>query len=121
MKRILPAILRFLGFYFLGIVVSVLLTPVELTLIGRPLWLFFAPFAAIGYVVFYFNLPPEYVFGSGSLYWTVYVLGLAGVLGGAAAAIFGQGRVRRWATPLIGLSLGFVGTLGVYYTIAAGI
>ncbi len=121
MKRMLPSIFRFLGFYLLGIVACVLVTPVEVTLIGRPVWLFFAPFAAIGYVIFYLSLPQQYVFGSGMLYWIVYAMGLAGGLGGTAAAIFGRGRTRVYAAPVIGFSLGFVGTLGIYYSIAAGI
>lgn len=121
MKRLLPAIARALGFYLFGIVACVILTPVELTLIGRPLWAFFAPFAVLGYVVFYVNLPPQYVFGSGIAYWSVYILGLAGLLGGLAALVVRQGRFRRWAAPLIGLALGFVGTLGVFYSILAGI
>ena len=121
MKRILAPALRFLGFYLLGIVACILLTPVEIDPIGRPDWLVFVPFAVFGYALFYTSLTPEYVFGAGPAYWTVYVLGLAGVLGGAMAIFAREGRFRRWAAPLIGISLGFIGTLGVYYTILASV
>lgn len=121
MKRILRRFGRFFGFYLLGIVLGVVLTPAEFTLIGRPVWLFYIPFAALGFVLFYVDLPQQYVFGSVLAYWTVYGFGLAGALGGAAALFWRNGRYRRWFAPLMGLALGFVGTLGVYYAIAAGI
>ena len=121
MKRILFAALRFLGFYLLGIVASILITPVEVDLLGRPDWLIFVPAAVVGYVLFYTDLTPEYVFGSGPAYWTVYALGLAGVAAGVLAVLAAGGRFRRWAAPLIGIPLGFVGTLGIYYAILASI
>lgn len=121
MKCILFAILRFLGFYVLGIVASILITPVEVDLLGRPDWLIFVPAAVVGYVLFYTDLTPEYVFGSGPAYWTVYALGLAGVGIGVVAVFAGRGRFRRWAAPLIALPLGFVGTLGIWYSILASI
>lgn len=121
MRRLLLKTVGFLGYYLLGIVACVLLTPVELTLIDRPVWLFYAPLAALGYAAFYVSLPPQYVFGPTAGYWTVYVLGLASVLVGLMALVMTGERFRRWSPLLIGLPLGFVGTLGVYFSIAASI
>ena len=50
--------------YLAGIIACVIFTPVELVLLNAPMWLFFVPFAPIGYFFFYFDLPPQYVFGS---------------------------------------------------------
>ena len=74
-----------------------------------------------GYVLFYLDLTPQYVFGSTPFYWGVYALGIAPVLLGLASFFVGKTRLAPWRPLLIGLPLGFVGTLGVYYTIAASI
>lgn len=50
--------------YLAGIIACVIFTPVELMLLNAPMWLFFVPFAPIGYFFYYFDLPPQYVFGS---------------------------------------------------------
>ena len=115
------AIGRGVGYYLLGVILSVLLTPVEIVLVGGQIWPYLAAFAPVGYVLFYLDLPPQYVFGSTPFYWGVYALGIAPVLLGLASFFVGKTRLAPWRPLLIGLPLGFVGTLGVYYTIAASI
>jgi hypothetical protein len=117
----LSAIARGVGFYLVGVILCVLLTPVETDLVGRQIWPYLAAFAPVGYILFYLDLTPQYVFGSTPLYWGVYALGIAPVLLGLASFFVGKARLGPWRPLLIGLPLGFVGTLGVYYTIAASI
>lgn len=121
MKRVIRRIAPFPGFYLLGILACILLTPVESGLVGKPAWLMYAAYAPIGFIIFYVNLPPQYVFGPTPGYWAVYALGLASLLLGLALMIAGRGRSRSWSPALIGLPLGFVGTLGVYYAALASV
>ena len=107
--------------YLAGIIACIIFTPVELMLLDAPMWLFFIPFAPIGYFFFYFDLPPQYVFGSNVSYWSVYVLGITLVSIGFALGVLFKGRLRAWRPLMIGFPIGFVGTLGLYYTAAASI
>ncbi|WP_299755149.1 hypothetical protein [uncultured Boseongicola sp.] len=120
-KGILFSVGRYFGWYLIGIFACITFTPVEMVLIDAPMWLFFVPFAPIGYFFFYFDLPPQYVFGSNISYWTVYVIGIVLVLLGFASHFLAEGRFRAWSPLMVGFPLGFVGTLGVYYTVAASI
>ncbi len=110
----------FLG-YLAGIIACIIFTPVELMLLDAPMWLFFIPFASIGYFSFYFYLPPQYVFGSNVSYWSVYVLGITLVSIGFALGVMFKGRLRPWRPLMIGFPIGFVGSLGLYYTAASSI
>lgn len=107
--------------YLAGIVACIIFTPVELVLLDAPIWLFFVPFAPVGYCFFYFDLPPQYVFGSNIYYWSVYVFGIAFVSIGFVSRILTKGRLRPWQPFMIGFPIGFVGTLGLYYAAASSI
>ena len=107
--------------YLAGIIACVIFTPVELVLLNAPMWLFFVPFAPIGYFFFYFDLPPQYVFGSNIFYWSIYVSGIVLVSIGFASGVALKGRLRPWRPVMIGFPIGFVGTLGLYYTAASSI
>jgi len=58
------------------------------------MWLFFVPFAPIEYFFFYFDLPPQYVFGSNIFYWSIYVSGIVLVSIGFASGVALKGRLR---------------------------
>jgi hypothetical protein len=119
--RIQRQIFNWLVSYFVGIVACVLCTPVDLILVGSPLWLFYPPFAIIGFFLFYLHLTPNYVFGPTFGYWLVYSLGLILVVAGVALHFGPLRSLRPFSAMLIGFSIGFVGTLGVFYTAAASI
>jgi hypothetical protein len=85
------------------------------------MWLFFVPFAPIEYFFFYFDLPPQYVFGSNIFYWSIYVSGIVLVSIGFASGVALKSRLRPWRPVMIGFPIGFVGTLGLYYTAASSI
>ena len=120
-KRLLSNFGQYFLCYLAGIIACIIFTPVQLVLLNAPMWLFFIPFAPIGYFFFYFDLPPQYVFGSNISYWGVYVLGIALVSIGFASGALLKGRLRQWRPLMIGFPLGFVGTLGLYYTAASSI
>ncbi len=120
-KRILFSSGQYFLCYLAGIIACVIFTPVEVMLLNAPMWLFFVPFAPIGYFFFYFDLPPQYVFGSNISYWSVYVFGIVFVSIGIASGVALKGRLRPWRPVMIGFPIGFVGTLGLYYTAASSI
>ncbi len=112
---------QYLLCYLAGIIACVILTPVEVVLLEAPMWLFYVPLAPIGYFFFYFDLPPQYVFGSNISYWSVYLFGIAIVSIGFVSGLVLKGRLRPWRPLMIGFPIGFVGTLGLYYTAASSI
>jgi hypothetical protein len=114
-------VMRFVGAYLAGVLACVLVTPVEPVLVGTPLWPFYPLLAIIGFFLFYLYLPPQYVFGSGIAYSMVYSIGLLSVILGIAVH-FGPLRRFHVLSPLLtGFPIGFIGTMGVYYTAAASV
>lgn len=117
-------LVKFLGAYLLGIVLCVALTPVEMTLGGdAPLWIAYPILAPVGYPLFYFYLDGAYLpFGGiGPSYWTYFIIGLLPI-GIEGLTYLSQWRgARVWRACWLGFPMGFVGTLGVYYTAAASI
>lgn len=119
-RRVLLLLLQYLGAYLLGILTCVLFTPVDLVLAGKALWPFY-PFAVIGFILYYFYLAPQHVFGPATTYWLVGSIGLV-PFGFELAVYFSRNpRLRVWRPLWIGFPIGFVGALGVFYTAAASI
>ena len=117
-------ILKYLGAYLLGIIASMALTPVEMDMGGHvPLWFLYPILAPIGYLLFYFYLEGAYLpfGGKGLSYWLYFTVGLVPFVMEVLAYFLGSGRLRAWRPLWIGFPIGFVGTLGVYYTAAASI
>ena len=119
-RRVLLSILQYLGAYLLGILSCVLFTPVDLVLAGKALWPFY-PFAVIGFFLYYFYLAPQYVFGPAITYWLVGSIGLVPFVLQLALYFSRISRLRAWRPLWIGFPIGFVGTLGVFYTVVASI
>jgi hypothetical protein len=120
-RRVLRAILKYLGCYLLGILACIILTPVDLILAGKALWPLYPVLAPIGFFFYYFYLTPQYVFGSVTSYWLVGLIALIPVLFETAAFFWRAPRLRSWRPLWMGFPIGFLGTLGVYYTAAASI
>ena len=119
----LREILKYLGAYLLGIISSIALTPAEMNLGGAPLWLLYPILAPIGYLLFYFYLEGAYLpfGGKGLSYWLYCVVGLVLFVMELLAYLLGSRSLLAWRPLWIGFPMGFVGTLGVYYTAAASI
>ena len=116
--------LKYLGAYLLGIIASIALTPVEMSMGGHaPLWFLYPILAPIGFFLFYFYLEGAYLpfGGTGPSYWSYFTVGLVPLVMEVLAYSLGSRRLRVWRPLWIGFSIGFVGTLGVYYTAAASI
>ncbi len=114
-------LLKGLGAYMAGMVLCVLLTPAEGILAGLLLWPFYLLFAILGVFLYLFYLTPSYTFGSVLGHWAMAGLILVPVIlevGGVVRRVPG---LRRWRAVWIGFVVGFVGTLGVYFTAAASI
>ncbi|MGF1678509.1 MAG: hypothetical protein ACFCUX_04870 [Candidatus Methylacidiphilales bacterium] len=119
-RRVLLLILQYLGAYLLGILTCILFTPVAFVLAGKALWPFY-PFAVIGFLLYYFYLAPQHVFGPAATYWLAGSIGLVPFVLEAAVYFSRSPRLRAWRPMWIGFPIGFVGTLGVFYTAAASI
>ena len=120
-RSVVWGVLAYLGFYLLGIVTCLLFTPADLSLAGVPLGLLYLPLATVGYFLFLFYLEPGYVFGSSFVYWLVYGAGVLLVILGIVVHLRALRSYRYLGPVLIAYPLGFVGTLGIYYTAAASI
>ncbi len=115
----LTRVWQYVGSYLLGILTCILLTPVELTLAGAVLWPFYG-FAVIG-VPLYLLLTPEYVWGSASAYWWGATISLIPLLFEIGLRLTRRPSLSRWRPWWIAFPLGFLGTLGIYYTVGASI
>ena len=109
--------------YLIGIAACILLTPVSLELAGVILWPFYPVFAPLGFGLFYLYLNAGYspYGGSGFSYWLCFSLGFAPAVFELAAFVFPRHNLQRFRPIWVGFPIGFVGTLGVYYTAAASI
>ncbi|PAY16786.1 hypothetical protein CKO51_24915 [Rhodopirellula sp. SM50] len=116
--------LKYLGAYLLGVIACVALTPVEMNMGGHePLWFLYPILAPIGYFLFYLYLEGAYLpfGGEGPSYWLYASVGLVPFVMEVMAYLLGSRRFHAWRPLWIGCPIGFVGTLGVYYTAAASI
>ena len=120
---VLREILKYLGAYLLGIVSSIAITPAEVDLGGAPLWLLYPILAPIGFFLFYLYLEGAYLpfGGKGLSYWLYCAVGLVPFVMELLAYFLGTRSLLAWRPLWIGFPMGFVGTLGVYYTAAASI
>lgn len=118
---IFASILKYLGAYLLGIVACILLTPVEFVLAGKALWPLYPVFAVIGFFLYYFYLTPTYVTGSAQSFWLLGAIGFMPLVYAAICICKRKAVLRSWRPLLIAFPIGFVGTLGGYYTAAASI
>ena len=107
--------------YFLGIAACLLFTDVEPVLAGQPLWHLYPFLAVIGFPLFYLYLDATYTLSSNPAYWTVCSLGFLAVVQGIGVHFIPPRRYRSWGPLLAFFAIGFVGTMGVYYTAAASI
>ena len=116
-------VLKLLAAYLLGIVVCVTLTPVSVELAGVKLWLYFPGLAAPGYFLFYFYLEGPYLPESAAslAYWLWFAVGLTPIVAELAAFFLRRSSWKSWRPIWIGGPIGFVGTLGVYFTAAASV
>ena len=115
-SRFVSLVLYFVA-YLAGIFTCLLYTPVQMKL-GAVLW--YPLVSWIGFFLFYL-LPPQYlVFGDGIVYCLICSMGFLPVVL-ALATYFGMIRLKPWRPLWVGLPIGFIGTLGVYYTAAASV
>lgn len=117
--RALRVISSYVGAYLLGILTCVLLTPAEVTLAGVSMWPLYPGFACVGFFLYFLYLSPPYAPWTG--YWLPLSLALLPVVAEVAVHFLGGKRVKAWRPLWVGFPIGFVGTLGVYYTAAASI
>ena len=115
------AVSRYIIWYLAGILAAIALTPVSFVLVGVHLWPYYIALPGISFVLFYAGLTPEYVMGATMIYWVIYVGGLAAFFLGLATALPPIRHLRPLRPPMIGLSLGFIGAMGIFYTVAASI
>ena len=116
--------LKCLVSYFAGVVVCVVATPVDVNLGGGILlWFLCSGFAWIGYPLFYLYLEGAYLphGGQGVAYWSYATVGAVPFLLELLVHLFRKPRWFVWRPLWIGFPIGFVGTLGIYYTAAASI
>ena len=119
----LRTFVKYAGAYLCGICCCVVLTPVELELAGLPLWPFYPIFAVVGFALFYLYLKGAYLpfGGSGVVFWVLYSVGFIPVPCELIAFLSRNSLIRTGRPFWIGFPVGFVGTMGVYYTAAASI
>lgn len=119
-QRVFITILKYFGFYFLGILACIVFTPVEITLAGSPVWRFY-PLSFLGFIAYYLYLTPEYVFGTALAYWAAGTIGLIPVFFEVAAFLRGNLSLKSWRPLWIGFPIGFVGALGIYFSLAGSV
>ena len=121
--KVLLEILKYVGSYALGIAACILFTPGEQELAGAVIWPYYFVFAAVGFFLFYFYLEVAYLpfGGSGTAYWILFSSGFVPLVLESVAFFTRLPHFRACRPLWIGFPMGFVGTLGVYYTAAASI
>ena len=117
----MQAAVRYVLWFLAGILAAILLTPVSFILAGVHLWPYYVALPGISFVLFYATLAPEYVLGPTPVYWLIYIGGLLAFVMGLATLFPAARGLRKLRPPLIGLSLGFIGAMGVFYSVAASI
>ena len=122
-RKVTVVFLQYLFAYLFGIVLCVAVTPARWILIGFPIGVLYPFLAPLGYPLFYLYLSGAYYpnGGEGTAFWIMYLVGFVPFLMEAACFSFLPRSVRALRPVWIGVPLGFVGTLGIYYTAAASI
>ena len=121
--RAIIAIGNYFGAYILGIIACIAITPVELTLINVPLWMYYPILAIPGYVAGYVLLSVGYLplGGVGLGYWAMFLVGLVPIVMGVVNFYLRRPLIKALRPLWIGFPIGFAGTLGVYYIAASGV
>lgn len=120
-RRWILILLKYAGAYLLGILLCILLTPADPVLAGTGLWPLYPLLAPVGFFLYYFYLTPVYVFGDATSYWLTGLIGLIPLAMEGITFFGGFPALRNWRPLWIGTPVGFLGTIGVYYTAAASI
>lgn len=118
-KKFARSILRYVIPYFVGILAALILTPADLSLVGRPLWYLYPIFAIPAFFLVFTLISFHSV---SSVVFSLFYLGSVGCILFGIASHFGSlRRYRDLAPKLIGFSFGFFGTAGIYALAAASI
>ncbi len=110
--KIVITILKYLGYYLLGIVACVVLSPVEFELAGKFLLPFYLIYSLFGYVIWPFISSGESPF---FYLWYVWLIHLTPFICGAYAIFSRNKRFRAWHPFWIAFPIGFAGTTGIYW------
>ena len=94
--------------------------PHIIVLVSVPLFLIYPILSPVGYPLYYLYLNDGYRFGGGTVEWTHYIFGMLPILG-VMILWKSPSKARTLALVLIGFPVGFIGTLGLYFTAAASI
>ena len=78
-------------------------------------------FSWVGFPLFYFSLPPQYTFGNGNVDLGLKIIGLISVGFGLMTFTSPLEKYRRARPFFIGFPIGFIGALGMIFTIASSI
>ena len=119
-KKIALLILQYVLAYFLGIVVAIVFTPVEMSLVGKDLWYLY-PILAIPAFILFFTQFSIHSLGSDLIFAFVYLGSIACVLFGIASHFGSLRRFRSHGPKLIGFTIGFMGTIAVYFISSSSI
>jgi hypothetical protein len=106
--------------FLLGCVGAVMSLPNITTLGGLPIFVAYPVLGIIGYPLYYLYLNDGYRFGGGTVEWAHYIFGMLPILG-VMTLWKSPSKGRTLALGLIGFPVGFIGTLGLYFTAAASI
>ena len=113
---------RYLIAYLAGILLCVLLTPASIMLVSYPIAILYPFLAVVGVPLFYLCLSgPYYPYGGeGLAFMLMYSVGFIPIAMELAVLALPR-HVRGYRPIWIGTPVGFVGTLGIYYTAAASV
>lgn len=78
-------------------------------------------FSWVGFPLFYFSLPPQYTFGNGTVDLGLKIIGFICVGFGLMTFRNSLEKYRRARPFFIGFPIGFIGALGMVFTIASSI
>ncbi|MEM7431665.1 MAG: hypothetical protein AAF351_06960 [Pseudomonadota bacterium] len=114
---------KYFAAYLLGIVVCIVFTPVDLKLVGVELSFYYPLLAIPGYLAFYFYLEGGYLPDGGIswAYWAMFAVGLIPFVVAAIAYFSSSQFFSKWRPLWIAFPVGFLGTIGVYYTVAGSV
>lgn len=117
-------IIKYAGSYLIGIIAAISLTPVDVNMGSRyQLWFLYPILAPICYFLFYLYLEGAYLpfGGKGLTYWLYFAVGMVPIALEVLAYLLASRSFRALRPLWIGFPVGFVGTLGVYYSATASI
>ncbi len=90
-------------------------------LAGVALWPWYPFLALPGFFLFFLFLPPASGLGFGPGHWLTSLPGLIPPMAEVGGFLGKQPRLGAWRPLWIGSPIGFVGTLGAYFTVATSI